>query len=453
MASVRSAYHVEARCQRVVYPWHVIEDPASVFRVLAPLVALGVPLYAARVRSRQYAAFAAVVLLLSIPGTIIVHERLVALVPAEVRVTLTLVFGCLMAATGIHLASLVSPRLRARPFRYLVSVPGQLFLAAGFLAGVWLLLLLPVRIVLGLLDAERLLHALAWADLLPFAVVALSLVTTQRPASELVRIPLGKDGPARVTRVPVARYRRRTPPVALERPLRIVQIADPHLGPWQPVPKLRRHIESLLARWRPDLVLLTGDFLTMEAAGTPGALATALEPLRALPGRCISILGNHDYDALGEVRSALAANGVELLVDAERIANTDSGPVQIIGADYRRDREEHIPRLLERFPHREGHLCIFLLHDPSGFRFVPPGAADLTLSGHTHGGQIGLVSLGLDWTVLTHSRWPDHGLFALGPNRLYVHRGTGFYGFPLRIGVPGESSLLEVAPPWPIAET
>ena len=61
----------------------MIEDPASIFRVLAPLVALGVPLYAARVRGRQYAAFAAVVLLFSIPGAIIVHERLVGLVPAQ----------------------------------------------------------------------------------------------------------------------------------------------------------------------------------------------------------------------------------------------------------------------------------------------------------------------------------------------------------------------------------
>jgi uncharacterized protein len=75
---------------------------------------------------------------------------------------------------------------------------------------------------------------------------------------------------------------------------------------------------------------------------------------------------------------------------------------------------------------------------------VPDGAADLVLSGHTHGGQLGLVSMGLAWTVLSRTRWPDHGLFAHGTNRLYVHRGTGFYGFPLRIGVPGEASVLEV---------
>ncbi len=91
-------------------------------------------------------------------------------------------------------------------------------------------------------------------------------------------------------------------------------------------------------------------------------------------------------------------------------------------------------------------MRLLLLHDPLTFTHVPEGDVDLTLSGHTHGGQVGLVSMGLDWTVLSRSRWPDHGLFARGAGRLYVHRGTGFYGFPLRIGVPGEASLLEVVP-------
>ena len=55
------------------------------------------------------------------------------------------------------------------------------------------------------------------------------------------------------------------------------------------------------------------------------------------------------------------------------------------------------------------------------------------------------MSVGLDWTVLRSTPFPDHGLFAHGPSRLYVHRGTGFYGFPLRIGVPGEHSVIELA--------
>ncbi|MCH8058301.1 MAG: hypothetical protein IIB78_10575 [Proteobacteria bacterium] len=141
--------------------------------------------------------------------------------------------------------------------------------------------------------------------------------------------------------------------------------------------------------------------------------------------------------------------GVRLLVDEEAIAQTPIGPVQLVGADYvrhnvRHKRGKHLADLLARYPRIDGHLPLMMLHDPLGFRDIVPGEIDLVLSGHTHGGQVGLVSLGLDWTVLSRSAWPDHGLFALGSNRLYVHRGTGFYGFPLRVGVPGEASMLEL---------
>jgi predicted MPP superfamily phosphohydrolase len=79
------------------------------------------------------------------------------------------------------------------------------------------------------------------------------------------------------------------------------------------------------------------------------------------------------------------------------------------------------------------------------FRHVPDGEADLVLSGHTHGGQLGLVSLGLERTIVsTMTTIPDHGYWALGTNRLYVHRGTSHYGFPVRIGVPAEESLVRV---------
>jgi len=67
------------------------------------------------------------------------------------------------------------------------------------------------------------------------------------------------------------------------------------------------------------------------------------------------------------------------------------------------------------------------------------------LSGHTHGGQVGLVSLGLPWTMMrVFMNAPDHGFWARGSDRLYVHRGTGHYGFPLRLGVPAEESVLFV---------
>lgn len=415
------------------------------FRAVALGVALVVPLRAARARGRRYAIFAAVVLGVSLPGLVAVEARLAPRAgPAAWAVSAF--FALTLLAAGLHFGHLVRARLRGPLFRWTVSVPGMAAIAAGFLAGIWLLALLPLRLALWAMGAEAALEALVWLDALPIAVAALSVLTSLRPRIERVEVELGSEGPSVLTRVPVrrSRTRPRPPEQAGRGPLRIVQVTDPHLGPWQPVARLRGHLERLLEE-SPDLVLLTGDFLTMEGQGSPGALARALEPLRDARGRCYAVFGNHDHEAPDEVRSALAHCGAELLVDDACLVDTRCGPVQIVGADYRsRERAEHLETLLARHPRVVGALRLLLLHDPSGFHFVPPGEVDLTLSGHTHGGQIGLVSLGLDWTVMRRSAWPDHGLFARGASRLYVHRGTGFYGFPLRVGVPGELSVLEV---------
>lgn len=417
------------------------------FRALVVLTACGIPLYSWIARGRVYGIFAVVILLVSLPGAVVMQERYAALAgPLAPVVELAFIWG--VVATAVHLASLVTARLRSATFRYAISIPGMAFVSAGALAGVWLLALIPLRVGLGWLGLDLGLATLRWLDLVPFVVATISVATSLRPAEEIVRVERDEARPPAVTRLPVARYRmgRREPPALAARPLRIVQIADPHLGPWQPVAKLRRVIEDLL-RHDPDLVLLTGDFLTMEGSGTAGALTEALAPLRGVTGRAYAVFGNHDHDhgAPMEVRTALAANGVRLLVDEALVVATAAGPVQLVGADYvGRGRREHIQQLLRAHPRQDGHLRLLLLHDPSIFRHIPAGEVDLTLSGHTHGGQLGLVSLGLDWTVLAGTAWPDHGLFGHGSNRLYVHRGTGFYGFPLRIGVPGEASLLEI---------
>jgi predicted MPP superfamily phosphohydrolase len=417
------------------------------FRALVVATALGIPLYAWAARGRVYGVFAAVILAIALPGAVVMHARYLALAPAALGPVLELAFVWGMLAAALHLGSLATARLRPPAFRYGVSIPGMVFIAAGALAGVWALAMLPVWLVVDALGLDAAGAALRWLDLVPFAVAVGSVATSLRPADEIVRVVPSDASPPTVTRLPVERYRhRREPPLLARRPLRIVQIADPHLGPWQPVAKLRRVIDDLL-RHEPDLVLLTGDFLTMEGSGTRGALAEALAPLRRVPGRAYAVFGNHDHDrgAPDEVHAALTANGVRILVDEEVTAATAAGLVQIVGADYvGKGRREHIQALLRAHPRRADHLRLLLLHDPSIFRHIPPGEVDLTLSGHTHGGQLGLVSFGFDWTVLSRTGWPDHGLFGHGSNRLYVHRGTGFYGFPLRIGVPGEASLLEV---------
>jgi predicted MPP superfamily phosphohydrolase len=414
------------------------------FPALALGTLLGVPLYAWRVRGREYGIWGLVILTVALPGSLILHHRLVALAPPALVPWLHLGFSYGVAAACVHMVGLVRARLRPRAFRWLVSRPGMAFMATGVLALVWLLLLLPLRAALALAGFHDALAALRWLDVVPLVLGAASVFTSMRLAHETVRIPLDGVPYDTVTRLPVERHRPHRAPATPTRPLRIVQIADPHLGPWQPVQRLQRRLERLL-RHDPDLVLLTGDFLTMESQGTPGALAEALAPLAPLAERCFATFGNHDHEAPDEVRRGLAANGIRLLLDDEAVMPTPIGDVQIIGADWvARNHGEHLRRLLACHPRRDGMLRLLLLHSPVGFRHIAPGEIDLVLSGHTHGGQLGLVSVGLGWTVLSRSRWPDHGLFAHGTSRLYVHRGTGFYGFPLRVGVPGEASVLEV---------
>lgn len=422
---------------------------------MAALICALLPVYAGRARGRQYAVFGGVVSLIAFPAAALLAVRLQGLLGAAAG----WFFAYAFVASGVHAMRLVRARLRRRTYRYAVSLPGMALQALGALSLLYFAAMLPLRGLLYLLGETAALDVLLWLDLLPVLMVLAGVVGSLRLRREVVRFDVGaKTGPAQLSRLPVQRRRGRPPaPSSLpassssspqaERPLRIVQITDPHLGPWQPVHRLQRRIRKLLA-YRPDLVLLTGDYLTMEGNGSPGSLAEALRPLRAYAGRCFACLGNHDHEALEEVHAAMAANGIPLLVDDATEVETEAGPVQILGADFHyKGRPELLKDLFVRHPRAPGRLRLLLLHDPSHFRDVPKGEVDLALSGHTHGGQVGLVSLGLNWTVLANTRWPDHGLFGYGAGRLYVHRGTGFYGFPLRIGVPGEASLLELLLP------
>lgn len=424
-------------------------DPLSVsalFPSLAFLIWVAVPAYAFFVRGRLYAAFALVILSLSIPGALILHQRLTALTGPSIEPLLHLLFAFSMGAAGIQLAHLVRAKLRSTLFRVFISIPGQTFVAVGLLAAPWLLALLPIRLFLEIFAERSALSALTIAEALPLPVAILSVATSVATRSETVRFALSKSGPAEFERLPVERFPERSAPAAPQgRPLRLVQITDTHLGPWQSIERLRGAVADLVAR-DPDIIALTGDFLTMESMGSPGCLEEALAPLGPIADRCVAIFGNHDHEAPDQVNTAMQKLGIPILMNEELCLQTEAGPVQIVGSDFvNRDHQSHLSALLSQFPRRDGHVRLLLLHDPVGFHALPDNDVDLVLSGHTHGGQVGLVSLGIDWTALTPTRWPDQGLFAKGRSRLYVHRGTGFYGFPLRVGVPAEFSLLEIS--------
>ncbi len=371
------------------------------------------------IRSRPFAMFV---------GVLVGIYSLVALAMVPSFVAIMPVFMAFHVAVYVNFLALARPRMRSLVYRLLVSWPASFFTAGTLLAIPWAVL------------AAFGLHP--WGFWLPYALAAIGMLqslTTKREEIDLVIS--GPQGPRADRLAPHPHGSARE-----ERPLRIVQISDPHIGPFMSVARLRR-ISERAVEAKPDLVFLTGDFLTMESHSDPDLLLTALEPLRALPGKVFACHGNHDHEAPAVVARALSKNGIILLVDAERDVETAAGPVQIVGMDFSfRDRAAHLARVCAAHPRKPGMLRVVLLHDPGAFRHLPPGEGDLVLSGHTHGGQVGLLSLGLPWTFLRlfGDRIPDHGFWARGTDRMYIHRGTGHYGFPLRLGVPAEESLLRV---------
>lgn len=329
----------------------------------------------------------------------------------------------------VNFIALARPRMRSLLYRVLVSWPASFFAAGTLFALPW-----AVLVAAG---------AHPWGIWIPYTLAAIGLVQSLTSRKDTVDLVVAEPADPRRGSVvaPIRSSAHRD-----ERPLRIVQISDPHLGPFMSVARLRRISERAVAA-KPDLVFLTGDFLTMESHSDPDLLLQALAPLTALPGQVFACFGNHDHEAPDHVIRALERNGIKLLIDDSIVTETAVGPVQVVGSDFVwRDRAEHLSKVCAAHPRIPGTTRIVLLHDPGAFKHLPEGEADLVLAGHTHGGQVGLLSLGSSWTFLRlfGTKLPDHGFWARGTDRMYVHRGTGHYGFPLRLGVPAEESVLLV---------
>src|SRR5690606_3105557 len=161
------------------------------------------------------------------------------------------------------------------------------------------------------------------------------------------------------------------------RPLRIAQVTDPHLGPFMPVGRLRKICERIVKE-STDLVVLTGDFLTMESQRDVSYLRDALLPLANLSGRVFACMGNHDHEAPHIVSSALNDVGATLLIDRAETIETESGRVQVVGFDFHfSDRKAKMSKVCRQYPRESGVLRLALLHDPGAFKHLEPGEADL----------------------------------------------------------------------------
>ncbi|MFN8644160.1 MAG: metallophosphoesterase [Candidatus Binatia bacterium] len=231
--------------------------------------------------------------------------------------------------------------------------------------------------------------------------------------------------------------------------LRIAHLSDIHVGGAMDGPRLQR-VASLTAAARPDLVLHTGDFLTHRRGDFDAPLYEALARLTPRFGQW-ACLGNHDFDDPARLVRRLGAAGVTVLRDALTTVAVDGHALEVAGLDFGWDRARRAASAAERiarWPARGPAPRLLLLHDPTEFALLPEGCADLVLSGHTHGGHVG-IQLGRDAaiTVVGLVGFPDQGVFDRGAMRLFVTRCVGFYGYPMRVGIPPEIALLVLRAP------
>jgi uncharacterized protein len=230
-------------------------------------------------------------------------------------------------------------------------------------------------------------------------------------------------------------------PPALEG-LRILQVTDAHLGPFIGLDSIDDAVEALDGT-RVDIVAITGDFADHLRLAKPAI--ERLASLKPTHGVFFS-MGNHEYyHPEGKVRATLDSLGVQTLVNSGTALNIDDATLYLGGADDpARTQEEEVPFLLASTEKALNGMpsdafSLLLSHRPRGFDAAQKFNVDLTLSGHTHGYQVGLFgqSVAESFAAGTYPR----GLYQSGASQLYTSTGLGHW-FPFRLGCDREAAVI-----------
>lgn len=229
------------------------------------------------------------------------------------------------------------------------------------------------------------------------------------------------------------------------RGMRIVQISDFHYAEFSEAWFLREMV-GRVNRLRPDMVVLTGDFVSFgplpmsyarQRAGPCAEILSKLEcPLR------YAIMGNHDV-TVGEkyVIGPLRENGIPVLLNQAVPLERQGQRLWLAGldsADQRKSRPD------EAIPRAGGEPIVVLAHEPDILPTVAQYKVDLMLAGHTHGGQVRLPFLPPLALPPLGKKYVE-GLFHYGETQLYVNRGIGTVGLPFRLNCPPEITVLTLA--------
>ncbi|HMH15130.1 MAG TPA: metallophosphoesterase [Edaphobacter sp.] len=231
---------------------------------------------------------------------------------------------------------------------------------------------------------------------------------------------------------------------------RIVQLSDIHLDEFTE-PFFLEHVVHKVNALAPDLVLLTGDFITRGSltfvASTHAAhrcaeiLSTLTSPLR------YAILGNHDVSVSAPlVIRSLTSNGTPVLVNEHVAIERNGSRIWLCGSD---DLCASHPDINRTVPANPDGPVLLMAHEPDYADIVvnhPRGQlVDLMFSGHSHGGQVRLPFVGPLILPPLGEKYVQ-GYFRFDKMQLYVNRGIGTVGLPFRLNCPPEITVITLQP-------
>lgn len=224
-------------------------------------------------------------------------------------------------------------------------------------------------------------------------------------------------------------------------PLRVLLLTDIHGGIFLKPQTLWQILHALMET-KPDLVVVSGDLVTGHTSEAKPYLS-ALAQLTAAPLGSWFCFGNHDYFGgdPAELQGNLAAIGIKTLKNESVVLDHRAGRFVLGGIDDRVMGKPDWARVMEK--HGVPHLL--LAHNPDHFYEAEERGVTLTLSGHTHGGQIRFPN---GPAIIRQSRYClDEGVYAYRSGLLVVSRGLGSVALPIRWGADPEAVLIEIVPP------
>jgi predicted MPP superfamily phosphohydrolase len=226
---------------------------------------------------------------------------------------------------------------------------------------------------------------------------------------------------------------------------RIAQICDIHFGPYMGKTHLAHAVRLALA-FKPDLTILTGDFVTgsripdnqLKAAEKAVPCAEVLQQLTG--AQVVSVLGNHDHWTDPDfVTNALDSHGLHTLRNRSVPVERSGQRIWIVGVDDVYEDANDLPRALEGIPPNE--VKIVAVHEPDFADVTAQHSIDLQLSGHSHGGQVRIPGYGAPILPPLARKYPI-GLRRIQNLQLYTNRGLGVVNPPVRFNCPPEVTLI-----------